>query len=329
VKAAQIAIDEANAATGGPPKFELLVEDDQYDTAKAVSAYSKLVAAGAVAIVASTYGGVFATADRAVKDEVVVVNPLDCNDDIAKLSENTFCIATQSESAGRVISDDIQTKSLGPVGIIYDEKNPFMTLVANVVKKSDLDVAYSSGIDSLMADFKTELLRAKSKNIRALVLLGHDPMGKAMRQGRELGIDAQFYTVGTITSPGYQQLAGAAANGALVAYWEAPRTRSHEAFLATFIAKVGRPPILDLATIPTYDTVRILTASLQSDAATSMKLKQSLLGLLNYPGLSGPITMDRDGAVRSIHETIYEFNAGKLERVFDGSSGCRGTCSCT
>ena len=322
VKAAQIAIDQANAASGNQRRFELLVEDDHYDTAKAVSAYTKLVAQGAIAIIASTYGGVFATANRAVKDGVVVIDPLDCNDEIAKLADNTFCIATQSESVGRAISHDIESKALSPVGIIYDEKNPFMTLVANVVSQTNVDVAYSSGIDQSVSDFKTELLRAKSKNVRALVLLGHDPMGKAMQQGRALGINAQFYTIGTITSPGYQQLAGASANGALVAYWEAPRGEAFEAFLNTFTQKVGRPPILELATIPTYDTAKILTKALRDKEPTTEQLKEFLSKLKEYPGLSGTITMDKDGAVRTIHEVIYTFNDGKLEKsITNKSSG--------
>ena len=197
-----------------------------------------------------------------------------------------------------------------------------MTLVANVVSQTNLEVAYSSGIDQSVSDFKTELLRARSKNARALVLLGHDPMGKAMQQSRALGINAQFYTVGTITSPGYQQLAGASANGALVAYWEAPRGEAFEAFLNTFTQKVGRPPILELATIPTYDTAKILTKALRDNEPTTEQLKEFLSKLKKYPGLSGTITMDQDGAVRTIHEVIYTFHDGRLEKsITNKSSG--------
>ncbi len=313
LQAAQIAIDEANSES--PGKFELLAEDDQYDTAKSVSAYSRLASKGAVAIISSTYGGIFATAEKALKDDVIVINPLDCNDEIAKLPENTFCIATQSESVGRVIAEDIQSKKNIPVGIIYDEKNPFMTIVANVIKSAvKEDLVYLAPVDQNIGDFKAELLRAKSKNISSLVLLGHDPMGKAMQQTRALNVQARFYTVGTITSPVYQKLAGKAAEGALVAYWEAPNSKEFEKFIVKFKEKTGRPPILELATIPTYDSAKILTLALSNSRISASDVRQFLLELKDYQGLSGKISMDRDGAVRTIHEAIYKFEAGKLEK---------------
>ena len=45
-------------------------------------------------------------------------------------------------------------------------------------------------------DFRGRLLTLK-RRAQALVFLGHDQMGQAMRAA--LGILAQFYTVGTIT----------------------------------------------------------------------------------------------------------------------------------
>lgn len=59
-------------------------------------------------------GGVFATANRAVNDKVVIINPLDCNNKIAALPENTFCIAKESESVARAIVDDILKANLTP-----------------------------------------------------------------------------------------------------------------------------------------------------------------------------------------------------------------------
>ena len=112
VEAVRIAIDKVNAQGGIKGRtIELIVEDDQYDTAKAVSAYSNLVNRGAVVIIASTYGGVMATGQKAVKDKVIVINPLDSNNDLAALPENTFSIATESESIGRIIAD---TKPASP-----------------------------------------------------------------------------------------------------------------------------------------------------------------------------------------------------------------------
>ena len=137
VQAARIAIEEANASGGiNGRKIELVVEDDQYDTVKALSAYNKLVNQdGVAAVLMSTYGAVFSTAERALADGVLVINPLDCNNDIAALAQNTFCIATESESIGRIIAEDIGWRGLKSVGIIFDQSNPFMVLVNKALGK--------------------------------------------------------------------------------------------------------------------------------------------------------------------------------------------------
>ena len=320
VQAARMAIDEVNEqnASNGP-QFELLVEDDKYDTAQALMAYSKLVSGGATALIASTYGGVFASANNAVRDNVIVINPLDCNNDIARLPENTFCIATESESIGRIISKDITDNNQQPMAVLYDEKNPFMVLVQDVLRKEQRHAvpAQFFAVEQSSADFRSILTKLRHNRARSIVFLGHDPMGQAMRETRALGLDAQFYTVGTITSPGFQKLAGSSAEGAKVAYWEAPRGPDYNDFLTRFIARVGRPPILELATVPTYDSMKLVLAALshcRAEAADARAacVRRDLLAVQNYRGLSGSISMDSDGAVRSIRERLYLFHAGKL-----------------
>jgi branched-chain amino acid transport system substrate-binding protein len=323
IKAVEIAAAERNLAGGiNGKKIRIIFEDDQYDTTKALSAYNKLVSQGVVAILMSTYGGVFAVNDRVTKDDVIVINPLDCNNDIAALSQNIFCIATESESIGRVIAEHIHDNQYYPVGVIYDERNPFMVLVANVIKedfsKNEKIELISSGIDqNAVTDFRSLLLKFRVNQTKALILLGHDPMGQAMREARNIGLKSKFYTVGTITSPGYQQLAGPAAEGTYVAFWEAAKSARLDKFLAAFNKEAGRPPILQLATIPSYDSAHILFTALEGAVTSANKIevarvKDNLLSLRDYHGLSGTLTMDPDGAVRSIKETIYQFVDSEL-----------------
>jgi branched-chain amino acid transport system substrate-binding protein len=323
VQAAQIAVDEFNEAGGIPGHTVVLVsEDDQYDTAKALTSYNKLVNLDQVkAILMSTYGGIFATAKKAIKDGVIMIDPLDCNNAIAELGENTFCIATESESIGRIIAEDISDKKFSSIGVIYDESNPFMVLVNDSLRHrlEELGISdiYDQGVSRDTSDFKSILIKFKKQGIQSLVLFGHDPMGGAMKQARGLGIDSQFYTVGTITSPGYQSTAGESANGTLVAFWEAPGTEAYEVFIKKFTEKAGRPPILELATIPSYDSMKLLLTAISKSINKNSgidieKVRKSLLKTNNYPGLSGTLSMDPDGAVRTIREKIYTYESGKL-----------------
>ena len=75
----------------GSGKAELVVEDDRYETARAVTAYQKFTKINRVAaILTPTYGGVFATAEHARGDGVAVIDTLDCNEAIAALRNAVY-----------------------------------------------------------------------------------------------------------------------------------------------------------------------------------------------------------------------------------------------
>lgn len=323
LEATRIVVDRVNKEGGiRGRKIELIIEDDQYDTTKAVNAYSKLALQDKCEIIISnTYGGVFATAERAKKDGIVIVNPLDCNEEIAKLADHTFCIATQSESVGVAIADRILKMEKHKTAVLFDQQNPFMVVVEKIISdrlsQSSQPIIFSVPLSSGEQDFRTDLIKAKQKGVDSLIFLGHDSMGLAMKQARQLGVNAQFFSVGTITSSGFQELAGDAADGTLVAYWEAPKSKQYDEFIKAFKASTSRVPILELATIPSYDATSLVVLALNESiledrSLDKKKILEQLYSIKNYQGLSGTISMDKDGAVRSIKERIFKFSNKKL-----------------
>ena len=72
-------------------------------------------------------------------------------------------------------------------------------------------------------------------------------------------ITGKFFTTGTVTSPSLQEAAQGHAEGTIFAFWSAPESE----FTNKFIERVGRKPILDLATYPTYDAVRVIAKALE------------------------------------------------------------------
>ena len=95
----KMVFDRINASGGvNGRKLELVIEDDQYSTAKAVAAYKNLVEVQKIKIIfVITYGGFFALANQAERDGVLLLNPLDCDEAIAKLPSNSLCIAKKTE----------------------------------------------------------------------------------------------------------------------------------------------------------------------------------------------------------------------------------------
>ena len=132
VPAIQIAIDQINKNGGiGGETVKLLIEDDQYQASKTISAYHSLVhARGVKALFILTYGGLFALADRAENDGVLIIDTLDCDEKIAALNRNIFCIAKTTESLGINLAEQILSKKSLPTALIYFDGDPFMGTLA-------------------------------------------------------------------------------------------------------------------------------------------------------------------------------------------------------
>lgn len=321
VKALQMVFDEVNARGGiGGQSVELIAEDDRYEVSRSLLAYRKLVDIDRVsAVFVSTYGAVFALSKQAVQDGVILIDPLDCNDDIAALQENTFCLATRTESIAEAYANDIGRKGYKSVFLLYEEEAWFNFIVQamkRLLENSNVKLVLES-VAPNTSDYRSTLMRARSKAAEAIIFLGNDPMGSAMAQARDLGLNAQFYSIGSMTSPGFQALAGASAQGTLVSFWEAPRSAAYRYFEQRFIERYKRKPHLELATIPSYDAAMLLAEALKESVPLAgtvnvESLREQLLLIKSFPGLAGSIDVDADGAVRSIRERLFQYSGNSL-----------------
>lgn len=316
IKAIETAADEINTRGGidGMP-VRIIAEDDQYNPSKTLSSYEKLVNTQGVRILlVSTYGGIFTIADRAKDDGVIVIDPLDCNSELAALNENVFCLATQTESIGTTLADHLISKGKTKAGLLYSTKDSFMALVAQSFKERFAQVGGRTVEESFAyidQDFKTQLLKLGKSNPDALVFLGHDETGIAMKQARELGSTALFMATGTVTSPSLQQVSGGAAEGTIFAYWESRQDNTlARAFEATFVQKVGRPPILPLTTHPAYDAMLMIKQALPGTGGRTDAIRNKLYAIRELAGTTGDITMPPDGGV-FIKESTFILKQGK------------------
>ncbi|MEI6553185.1 MAG: ABC transporter substrate-binding protein [bacterium] len=318
IKAIEIAVDESNAKGGiNGKQIQLIAEDDKYLSKDTVNAYNKLVNVDkAKIILISTYGGVFAVADKVKSDGVVVIDPLDCNKDLANSNKNIFCLATETESIGTSLAQNLASTGGKKAAILYSTKDSFMSIVANAFDSEfskNGGVTMKQGFNYDDTDYRSQLLKIKEYNPDALVILGHDEQGFIMKQARELGINAKFMTTGTITSPVAQQNANGTAEGTLLAFWDSAKNSPNvKDFETKFTAKVGRPAIFPLTTHPAYDTVKILTDIVLpkiSGNVTGNKVASELLNVSNYQGVTGGVTIDKDGGAR-IKESVFKLVKG-------------------
>lgn len=316
-KAIELAIEEVNAAGGiNGKEVELLIEDDQYETAKTVTAYNKLVNVdGVETLIVSTYGGLFAISDQAEKDNIMVIDSLDCDSQIADtLPDNIFCVAKETNDLADVIADYAVEQGYSKIGILHSTVDKFMPSVAdrfkNDVEAEGVEVKVEAYVPGTI-DFKTQLLKVKDSD--ALVFLGYDEIGIAIRQTEELGIDKPMLTIASVaTTPSILDASKGAIDGIYFSFY-APVEGNQiaEEFITNFEKKHGRPPYVFVASDHAYDAAKILLEKILPDVDGKTRQerleqkKNAFYGLRNYPGVSGTLSMQSDGRISGILIRLY------------------------
>lgn len=314
VEAVRIAFDEMNAdpAYRGP-KLQLTVQDDQYTASKTLSAYNFLVGQrGLKVIFIYTYSGLMALAERAQKDGVLLLDPLDCDEDLAALPENTICIAKLTEDLARVPARHAIGHSIMPAALMYIENDAFPVKMASVTRKLIRDAGQSlivdEGYQGGMTDFRSILLKARQGGAKSLFLYGYAEIGLILKQLKETGFNPQVYSMANVLSPDIKAVAAAGLDKTIFSNWKAQRTGRYNALIEKLIKRRGVPPVLEVSTVPSYDTALILAEALSAGAS----IKEHFYSLRNYPGVSGPITVDPDGVTRSFRISLHQISGDSI-----------------
>ena len=284
---------------------------------RALTAYEKLKKSVNTRIIfMTTYGALFALGRRPEKDGVVIIDTLDCNDEIVKTSSMHTCVASRTESIGENFLESIRQHGGGSTGLLYEEEAWF-NFIVSTVKKGHTGELVEVVAPVQATDYRAELLKLKSRGVKHIIFLGNDAMGRAMAQARALGITAQFYSIASVMSPGFQSLAGSALEGSVISNWYAPRNAHFQRFAEKFEHKHLRPVQLEFVAGPSADAAKLVSDVLRTllagqKALSAGNIRYELARHEAFEGISGTIKMDQDGAVRTILETLFSYEKGNL-----------------
>lgn len=326
LKAAELAIVEYQLTKDkDDPEIRLVVGDDSYNAEKTQHEFDKIMNFDhPKALIMLTYSGMQPIAEKALNNSVIVINSLDNDLNLAGLNRNVFLIAKETEEAAGVYADSLIQQNKKNIVIIYNPKDGFMKLFANTLSQ----ILTSSNVKNSMFDYDyanpkfDEILRkAKSDQADAYVFFGHNEIAPALKLAREMGIDANFYAGSVVPDPEFQEIAKDAANGIYFVYFgptEGNKLKAEE-FLRSFKQKNRRFPIIEWPAMQSYDAATILIWAIKQAHAQEGNfddnLRNNLLHLSNYQGVSGTLTIQQNGAVRGIHPALYRLEDGKPIKV--------------
>lgn len=326
----KLAVEEANAAGiklgGEAVRFELVSEDDAGDAKQAVSIATKLVDMRVAGVVGHLQSGATIPASKVYHDAgIPQVAPAATNPTFTRQGYKTaFRVIGDDQQVGTAMAAYIVTKLGFKSVAVIDDRTAFGQGLADVVAKTVPTLGGKVNAREFTTDkatdFKAILTAIKAKNVQAIFYGGLNAQaGPLKRQMIDLGISAPLFG-SSISSDEFISFAGKeAAEGTISADsgQAIEKMPGGPNFVKKFTAKFG--PVVMYAPYG-YDATNVLINAMKAANSADPKKYLPEIGKLSFNGVTGPISFDSKGDLRSAAVTFFRVKAGKWETLETVSS---------
>lgn len=305
----QLAVEEINKAGGVNGRMlEPIFEDDASVPAQSVSATEKLITKDEAAFLIGTFNSATTLADMKVieREKVPMLVPIAVANEItASGNKWVFRNAATNPMQARQLMDYIYNHTpQRKFAVIHENTDYGKGLAENITQyvaaKGGQVATESYSIGD--TDFYAQLTKIKNYQPDAIIICGNLSEGSQItRQIKELGIPAQLYGFGGLSSYDYNNIAAGSNEGLICAsYFESASANPlAQKFVQAYKAKFGAEPDMFAAAI--YEAVYLAKAALEKSgdakdmAALRVVLRDQLAALKDVPGVQGPTTFDANG----------------------------------
>ncbi len=301
-----LAVEEINQRGGiNGKKLSLIYEDSQGDPKVAVAAYNKLVNVDKVSTI---LGDMFSSTTLAIaplaeKSKIVLVSPTASAEAVPNTGEYIFSIYPSDAYDGRFLANFVSNVlHRQNAAVIYVQADAMIVAkneFRKTLEKLGGKVVHEEGYAPKTDDFRSILSKVKSGRPDIIFIPGYlEEIVKLLRQAKELLVRTQFITISTAFDSKLFELAGSAAEGVLMsAPFYDPASKQPEvlAFQDSFKARFGDVPNVWAAY--GYDVVNITALAYKNSLLNQTSLKDELLRIKNYPGVTGKTSFLENGGV--------------------------------
>lgn len=309
VEAAQMAVDEVNAACGiqiGDKnyKVEIIVEDDESKAESAVAAATRLIEdEGVVAIIGPQASKQAIPAGQVANDrETPMISPWSTNPATTLDRPWVFRAAFLDPFQGKVMANFVATKfGAKTAAVLYDVASDYPKGLAENFR----DAAEAVGVKVVAfesfttgdTDFSSQLTNIVAAKPDVLfVPQYYNEVPLIVKQARELGYTGNIVGSDSWGTPDLLTLCGDACNGLFFSTHYAPdiATEVGQKFIKAYEKLYGAKPD-DVAAL-TYDSFQLLfTAIKNAQSFDRAKIREALAGIKLYEGVTGIMSFDEQG----------------------------------
>lgn len=302
-------------APGG--RYEFIYEDERCDPAAGVKAAQKLASIDKVKYVLgfSCNSPLLTSAPIYDRAKIVAISATASTGDVPDVGRYMFRLFPNDAAGVDVLIPYIagRHKHLG----ILTETNEYPTMMERaaetVAAKFEGFQVSAEQFLSNDADYRTLLLRLKSKGVDALYIntSTEAPFATATKQTRTLGWNVPIYTVYFGGSKAYLDAVGPLAEG--VMYSDLPNGRDYATeegrkILDEYVKRYGEPKSFEMVTSFAYESFRILDEAIRSGVPVEQYLRDT-----KFKGpLMGDFHFDNYGQVVGLQFTMKRIENGKV-----------------
>jgi len=185
---------------------------------------------------------------------------------------------------------------------VYHINNSFGVGLSEVFSRdfsNDGEIVLSESFGKGSRDHRAALTKIKAAAPEAVYLVGYDEMVSVFRQGKEIGLNVQWLGTTFLNDQSLVDQMGSDADGAVLAAWvfdpdsDDPRIRA-------FVEKIrqrtdGLEP--DVYCANSYDAVYLIREAIRLGGTTSAKIREGLLAIDAFNGVTGKTTFTDDRQV--------------------------------
>jgi len=298
---ALLAVEELNAAGGLlGRRINLISEDDEGDSAKTISAFTKLTTRDGVRIVlgSSTSGPTMAISALAQANRVVLISPSATNINVTKAGDFVFRACFIDPFQG-VVGADFAYDTLGSrrAAVLYDAGADYNTGLADAFKRQFRAIGGQVVADEAYqtndVDFNAQVTRIRAANPDVVYLPNY--YNDVTLQAKQLR--AQGVNCALVGGDGWDSLIDNAGDEALNGFWSSgfasdTTDAKGAAFVRAFQVRFNRPASQFAAL--GYDTMMLVADGIKAAGIFDAPAVKDAMAKLNGPYVTGNIRFDSD-----------------------------------
>jgi branched-chain amino acid transport system substrate-binding protein len=315
----QLALADAKEnAPAGSVLPELLIEDFQWDTGKALTAYRKLTSVDGARVIVGITGSRNAkpVAEASKTDDVVIIDALTSSPTLTRQGgPHYFRVMASDAFAGRFNAQWAASSGMRRAAIMYVEDEWGVSyrdeLKRYIDETGNVSVVEQGGAVG-SRDYRPQIKRFKDFGVDTIFLLLYPPDGGAfIQQARQAGLRATVYGSDNLSAPEFAAPGPTIVEGVRLALPAAVAGPAYDSFRKKYAARYGEEA--DTIAAKSYDAMAVAIDALRRAGAKPEDIRHLLKSPgYSFQGLSGRIEFDANGDLKSQEYTKMVYSNGKL-----------------